>query len=159
MARAETQRGKGKTCLKGSAMELEDEVKMLRHMRQDVITAARDMKAALIDLYAPGKSPCPEVLTAVQLLASGEGFQAECPNHACRRAGLCQASEVEPECAPLWPEALRERLDDMLVGIALSAFRTEASRAAIHARLVQAFGPEPAPSGKKRRRSAAGAPG
>ncbi|WP_394886449.1 hypothetical protein ACG873_18180 [Mesorhizobium sp. AaZ16] len=141
-------------------MELDDEVKMLRYMRQDVITAARDMKAALIDLYAPGKSPCPEVLTAVQLLASDEGFHAECPNHACRRTGLCQASDVEPECAPLWPEALRERLDDMLVGIALSAFRTEASRAAIHARLVQAFGPDPAaPSGKKRSRSAAGTPG
>ena len=47
-------------------MELEDEVKVLRRMRQDVITASRDMKAALIDLYAPGQSPCPEVLTAVQ---------------------------------------------------------------------------------------------
>ena len=87
-------------------MELEDEVKMLRRMRQDVITAARDMKAALLDLYAPRQTPRPEVLTAVQLLASGEGFDAECPNHACRRAGLCQASDVEPECAPLWPEAL-----------------------------------------------------
>ena len=124
-------------------MELDDEVKMLRRMRQDVITASRDMKAALINLYAPGQSPCPEVLTAVQLLAWGEGFHAECPNHACRRAGLCQASSIEPECAPLWPEALGRRLDDMLVGIALSAFRTEASRAAIHARLVQAFGPAP----------------
>jgi hypothetical protein len=141
-------------------MELDDEVKMLRRMRQDVITASRDMKAALINLYAPGQSPCPEVLTAVQLLASGEGFHAECPNHACRRAGLCQASNIEPECAPLWPEALGKRLDDMLVGIALSAFRTEASRAAIHARLVQAFGRDPAaPSGKKRSRSAAGTPG
>jgi hypothetical protein len=141
-------------------MELEDEVKVLRRMRQDVITASRDMKAALIDLYAPGQSLCPEVLTAVQLLAWGEGFHAECPNHACRRAGLCQASSIEPECAPLWPEALGRRLDDMLVGIALSAFRTEASRAAIHARLVQAFGPDPqAPSGKKRSRSAAGTPG
>src|SRR5918995_959796 len=84
-ARAETQRGHGKICVKGSPMKLEDEVKMLRRMRQDVITAARDMKAALLDLYAPRQTPRPEVLTAVQLLASGEGFDAECPNHACRR--------------------------------------------------------------------------
>jgi hypothetical protein len=100
------------------------------------------------------------VLTAVQLLAWGEGFHAECPNHACRRAGLCQASDVEPECAPLWPEALWERLEDIAAGIALSAFRTEASRAAIHARLVQAFGPDPqAPRGKKRRKPTAQARG
>jgi hypothetical protein len=127
-------------------MELEDEVKVLRRWREHSTLAVLDMKAALIDLYEPRQTPRPEV----QLLASCEGFDAECPNHACRRAGLCQASDVEPECAPLWPEALWERLDDMAAGIALSAIRTEASRAAIHARLVQAFGPDPqAPRGKK----------
>jgi len=141
-------------------MELEDEVKVLRRWREHSTLAVLDMKAALIDLYEPRQTPRPEVLAAVQLLASGEGFQAECPNHACRRAGLCQASDVEPECAPLWPEALWERLEDIAAGIALSAFRTEASRAAIHARLVQAFGPDPqAPRGKKRRKPTAQARG
>jgi hypothetical protein len=141
-------------------MELEDEVKVLRRMREQSALTVLDMKAALIDLYEPRQTPRPEVLTALQLLASGEGFQAECPNHACRRSGLCQASDVEPECAPQWPEALWERLDDVAAGIALSAIRTEASRAAIHARLVQAFGPDPqAPRGKKRRKPAARARG
>jgi hypothetical protein len=140
-------------------MELEDEVKMLRHMRQDVITAARDMRAALIDLYAPRQTPRPEVLTAVQLLASGEGFHAECPNHACRRAGLCQAGDVEPECAPLWPEALGERLNDMTVGIALAAVCDEARRAAIHAYIARMLEPEPEPGRKKRRRPATRAHG
>ncbi|NGO56270.1 hypothetical protein [Allomesorhizobium camelthorni] len=130
-------------------MELEDEVKMLRRMREDVITAARDMKAALLDLYAPRQTPRPEVLTAVQLLASGEGFDAECPNHARRRAGLCQADDVEPECAPLWPEALWERLDDMAVGIALSAVCAEAGRAAIHAYITRML--ESAAPGRKKR--------
>jgi hypothetical protein len=141
-------------------MELEDEVNMLRRMREDMITAARDMKAALLDLYAPRQTPRPEVLTAVQLLASGEGFDAECPNHACRRAGLCQAGDVEPECAPLWSEALQKRLNDMAVGIALFVACDEARRAAIHAYITQALEPEPAAQrGKKRRRPATGTRG
>ncbi len=139
-------------------MELEDEVKMLRRMRERSANVVLDMKAALIDLYEPRQTPRPEVLTAVQLLASGEGFNAECPNHACRRAGLCQASDIEPECAPLWSEALWERLDDMAVGIALSAVCAEAGRAAIHAYITRMLEPA-APGRKKRSRSAAGAPG
>jgi hypothetical protein len=133
-------------------MELEDEVKVLRCMRERSTNLVLDMKAVLIDLYEPRQTPRPEVLRALQLLASGAGFHADCPNHACRRAGLCQAGDVEPECAPLWPEALWERLDDMAVGITLSAMRTEGARAAIHAHLVQAFGPDPAAPGRKRTR-------
>lgn len=134
-------------------MELQEEVHQLRQMLDRARASLPDLKAAVVDQFAPRQTPRPEVLVALQLLASTAGLAAQCPNGACRRAGLCQSEDVcEPPCAAQWPEALSHQFEDMVAGIELSAWCAERRNAAIHARLTQLV-EAPAPKrGKKRGR-------
>lgn len=132
-------------------MELEQEVDLLRQKFERVRASVPELKAALLGLFAPRKTPRPEVLIAVRWLASFAGLPEQCPNAACRRTGQCAAGDPgDPSCAGLWPDDLSARMDDMVIGIALSALSAEARDAAIHARLQELM-PLPAKVGRRRK--------
>ena len=105
-------------------------------------------------MFAPQKTPRPEVLGALQMVATGAGICARCPNAECRRTGLCQAEDVDrPACADLWTDELSSSFDNMVAGIVLSALCTERRNAVIHERLTQLFEtPRKPRSGRRRKR-------
>ena len=130
------------------------EVRELERTLDQARLSVLDLKPHLIDLFEPRQRPRPEVLVALQLLASRAGFPAQCSGRECRRSGRCQAQDVgAPLCETLWPEPLSRQFDDMVAGIELSAWCTERRETELHARLTRMF-EEPAPTarrGKKRR--------
>lgn len=119
-------------------VELEREIRQLRQTMNLVRLSLVDLKAGVVDLLAPRQRPRPEVLVALQLLATRAGLPTECSNHECRRTGVCQAEDVgEPLCEAFWPEQLSQQFDDMAAGIELSAWCTERREAELYAQLTR----------------------
>ena len=133
------------------------ELEQLAYLQRQALERARaclpDLKAQLVDVFAPRPRPRPEVLGGVQMLATAVGLPVGCPNPDCRRAGLCRAKDpAEPDCADLWPEQLTERMDYVLLGIALSAVCVERHDEVIHARIKKLIEtPEAATANRKKR--------
>jgi hypothetical protein len=119
-------------------MDAENEAKHLRWTLHRAREMVPELKAALAAAFAPRQAPRPEVLFALRLLATQAGLPGRCARQECRRAGLCQAKDVgDPPCDPLWPEPLADQLEDMAIGIALSAWCRERQQAETHAWLVR----------------------
>ncbi len=138
-------------------MELEQEVLHLREQCRSFGLIVSDLKTHLLALYAPTQTPRPrpELLLGLRLLATLDGLPAQCSDHACRRKGLCQATDVsEPICTDFWTDARFERLGLIATGIELSAAGAESRDAAIHAQLLRSFAtsqPKPATGSRKKR--------
>ena len=139
-------------------MEDKDLVYLLSRKLDDIRECMPELQAGIAGLFAPANTPRPEVLAALQIVATAADVPARCPNEACRRSGMCcSESAWEPPCEALWTEDLADCLNHMAIGIALSAFRIESRNAAIHKHLTEAFGlskEPPAATARRKKRPA-----
>lgn len=121
----------------------------LREKLDLAVAGIAKLKSTLVRFVRPRERRRPEVLLALQVLATAEGLPARCERRECRRDGTCHAGDpCDPECGPLWTGSLAGRFSDMAAGIALSALcierEADAFEAELQARLLDGNARTPA---------------
>ena len=148
----------------GRAAELIDlrtDNEMLRETIEEMHAGFDGLKPLLLDLVGPHDRSRPEVLIALQMLATFAGLPAGCDRRECRRDGVCHAKDpCEPACGAGWTDELFGRFSDMAAGISLSALvigeEARARQTSVAPLLVPAAGRGAAKRGSAKRGAAAG---
>ncbi|MEW9838601.1 hypothetical protein, partial [Mesorhizobium marinum] len=139
--------------------DLKLENRHLEEMLKSAAATADEVRLRLAEYLEPRPRRRVEILVAVQWLASLAGLPGRCDRRECGRTGLCHAQDAcDPACRELWPDALQDRLDDMIAGIALSAFCRENEQEALHAFACRQLGVTPRQGGAPRREARLRAP-
>lgn len=124
------------------------ELRMENEVLREQIKAIADMIAALrpaiVDLFKPKPRERPEMLIAVQMLATGAGIPRQCGSRDCRRSDRCCAVDAaEPKCQDHWPDPLVEQLMDMAAGIGLAGLCRDREEEVGHEVMAKLLGDAP----------------
>ena len=80
-------------------IDLRTDNEMLRETIEEMHAGFDGLKPLLLDLVGPHDRSRPEVLIALQMLATFAGLPAGCDRRECRRDGVCHAKDpCEPAC-------------------------------------------------------------
>ena len=140
--------------------DLEAEIELRDEKIAAYQAGVADLKGVLVRFVEPRQRRRPEVLLALQALATGAGLPLRCPNRRCRRADRCHGEDpCEPACGELWSDELALRFHDMAAGIALSAVVQDSEAKALHGRICSALEAPLKAAGRGRTRRAKRAPG
>ena len=136
-------------------LDLKNENEMLHETIKEMRDGLAGMQPMLVDLFGPRQRRRPEVLIALQMLATFAGLPARCDRRECRRDGACNAQDpCEPACGAGWTDELIGRFSDMVAGISLSALCAEREALVARDALSQRLGNAAKPA--KRRRKVSG---
>ena len=138
-------------------LDLRNENQLLHETIKEMRDGLAGMQPLLLDLFGPRERRRPEVLIALQMLATAAGHPAQCERRECRRNGACCAEDpCEPACGASWTDELVGRLSDMIAGISLSALCTEREALVARDALSQRLGIVAGPAKRHRKVSKRG---
>ncbi len=122
-------------------LDLKDENELLHETIKEMRDGLTGMQPLLLDLFGPRERRRPEMLIALQMLATFAGLPAGCDRRECRRDGVCHAQDpCEPACGASWTDELIGRFSDMVAGISLSALCMEREASVARDALSQRLG-------------------